>query len=72
VARKKATELTEFDIPELVEKLAEAKEEYFNLRFRLATGQLENTARIPEVRRQIARINTVLRAKEIAAAEEVG
>ncbi|MBP1041283.1 50S ribosomal protein L29 [Vagococcus allomyrinae] len=46
---------------ELIEKEKEYKEELFNLRFQLATGQLENTARIPEVRKSIARIKTVLR-----------
>jgi large subunit ribosomal protein L29 len=54
---------------ELIQKLAEAKEEHFNLRFQHATGQLDNTARLTEVRRQIARINTALRQREIAAAE---
>ena len=46
---------------ELIEKEKEYKEELFNLRFQLATGQLENTARISEVRKSIARIKTVLR-----------
>ena len=47
----------------------EAKEELFNLRFQNATGQLDNIARIPQVRREIARIETLLREREIAAAE---
>lgn len=46
---------------EMIQKEKEYKEELFNLRFQLATGQLENTARIKEVRKQIARIKTVLR-----------
>ena len=46
---------------DLVAKLGELKAELFNLRFQLATGQLENTARIKEVRQSIARIKTVLR-----------
>ncbi|MDR0920794.1 MAG: 50S ribosomal protein L29 [Lactobacillales bacterium] len=46
---------------DLIAKEAELKEELFNLRFQLATGQLENTARIKEVRQSIARIKTVLR-----------
>lgn len=46
---------------DLVAKLGELKAELFNLRFQLATGQLENTARIKEVRKSIARIKTVLR-----------
>jgi large subunit ribosomal protein L29 len=54
---------------ELEDKLAETKEEYFNLRFQLATNQLDNTARLREVRKDIARINTVMRQQEIAAYE---
>ncbi len=54
---------------ELVDKLAEAKQELFNLRFQHATGQLENNARLGHTRREIARLNTELRAREIAAAE---
>ena len=54
---------------ELVAKLAETKEELFNLRFQLATGQLENNSRVGLLRRDVARINTLLRQREIAAAE---
>jgi large subunit ribosomal protein L29 len=54
---------------ELFVKLDEAKEELFNLRFQNVTGQLENSARLGVVRKQIARINTELREREIAAAE---
>ena len=54
---------------ELHAKLAEAKEELFNLRFQIATGQLDNVARIPQVRREVARIETLLREREIAAHE---
>ena len=50
---------------ELVEKENELKQELFNLRFQLATGQLEGTARIREVRKQIARIKTALRQEEL-------
>jgi large subunit ribosomal protein L29 len=59
------------DLPDsaLVVELASAKEELFKLRFQLATGQQDNTARIGHVKRQIARINTVLREREIEAAE---
>jgi large subunit ribosomal protein L29 len=67
MARK--NKLAEMDMSELVEELRETKHEALNLRFRNATGQLENTAEIPKVRRQIARINTIIRAREIAAAE---
>lgn len=54
---------------ELVESLAEGKRELFNLRFQLATGQLENTARIAEVKRQVARIRTEQRSRELAASK---
>jgi large subunit ribosomal protein L29 len=54
---------------ELLEKLASAKEEMFNLRFQHVTGQLDNTARLGTVRKQVARLNTELREREIAAAE---
>jgi large subunit ribosomal protein L29 len=54
---------------ELVGRLAEARRELFNLRFQLATGQLDNTARLGQVRRDIARLATFLREREIAAAE---
>ncbi|MDH3247364.1 MAG: 50S ribosomal protein L29 [Acidimicrobiia bacterium] len=52
---------------ELVEKLDEAKEELFNLRFQLATNQLDNSARIRAVKKEIARISTVIREQEIEA-----
>ena len=54
---------------ELLDQLADAKEELFNLRFQHVTGQLDNTARLRVVRKQVARINTELREREIAAAE---
>jgi len=50
---------------ELTEKLAESKEELFNLRFQLATNQLDNTARIGAVKKTVARIRTILRQREI-------
>jgi large subunit ribosomal protein L29 len=53
----------------LVQALADTKEALFNLRFQHATGQLDNYASIGEARRDVARINTELRAREIAAAE---
>jgi large subunit ribosomal protein L29 len=53
----------------LLNGLSDAKRELFNLRFQLATGQLENTARLKEVRKDIARLNTEIRAREIEAAE---
>jgi large subunit ribosomal protein L29 len=68
---KKAAPFRELGDSELVERLAEAKVELFNLRFQNATGQLERTARIGEVRKDIARLNTLLREREIAAAESM-
>jgi large subunit ribosomal protein L29 len=69
VANKQAEELRELDVNGLMGQLAEAKQEYFNLRFQHVTGQLDNTSRLREVRRQVARINTLLRSREIDAAE---
>jgi large subunit ribosomal protein L29 len=67
--KKAADSLADKDLTELVEELRATKHEALNLRFRNATGQLENTAEIQKVRRQIARINTLIRQREIAAAE---
>ena len=64
-----AAEMREADEGELETRLAEAKQELFNLRFQIVTGQLDNSARINTVRKDIARILTVLREKEIEAAE---
>ena len=54
---------------ELFEKLAETKEELFNLRFQRVTGQLDNYARIKQVKKDVARVLTELRSREIDAAE---
>jgi large subunit ribosomal protein L29 len=59
------TELRELTAAELEARLSEAKEELFNLRFQLATSQLDNTARLRVVKRDIARILTVMREHEI-------
>lgn len=64
-----AAELRELADDQLLDQLGEAKQELFNLRFQFATGQLENSARITAVKRDVARINTVLREREIAAAD---
>lgn len=56
----KAKELRELSTEELEKKLAELKEELFNLRFQLATGQLENPMRVRAVRKDIARVKTVM------------
>lgn len=61
----KAKELKEYSDVELVGKLAELKEELFNLRFQMATRQLENPMRIREVRKNIARVKTVQREREL-------
>jgi large subunit ribosomal protein L29 len=61
----KASELRELDENELVGKLDEAKQELFNFRFQLVTGQLDNPSRLREVRQEIARIKTLLREREI-------
>ena len=61
----KAAELREMSNAELTKKLAELKEELFNLRFQHAINQLDNPGRIETVKRDIARVNTVLRANEL-------
>jgi large subunit ribosomal protein L29 len=56
-------------VDELIARLAEEKDRLFKLRFQIATGQLDNSARIKQTKKDIARILTELRAREIAAAE---
>ena len=56
---------------EMLERLSESRRELFNLRFQLATGQLDNSSRLGEVRRDIARLATFLRQREIEAAENM-
>jgi large subunit ribosomal protein L29 len=63
-------ELAELSLAELIDELRLTKQEGLNLRFRNATGQLENTAEIRKVRRQVARINTLIRQREIDEAEK--
>ncbi|MBP7928686.1 MAG: 50S ribosomal protein L29 [Acidimicrobiia bacterium] len=65
----KNQELNSLDTLELESRLSDAKEELFNLRFQRVTGQLDNTARIGEVKRQVARIMTAIRARQIAEAK---
>jgi len=62
----KASEIREMSVDELNEKLASLKEELFALRFQNAVNQLENTARLNAVKKDIARVKTVLRAAELA------
>jgi large subunit ribosomal protein L29 len=65
-------ELRELPVEELVQRLDGAKEELFNLRFQLATGQLDNPMRIKEVRHEVARIMTVLTERSLEAEEPDG
>ena len=65
-------ELREMDLSTLVEELRATKQEALNLRFRNATGQLDDTAALTKTRRQIARISMLIRQHEIAAAEAAG
>jgi large subunit ribosomal protein L29 len=63
------TEFHDLDDGTLIDQVADTKDQLFKLRFQLATGQLTNYARIGQVRKDIARLETELRAREIAAAE---
>ena len=65
----KATELRELSDVDLEQRLIESKHELFNLRFQLATGKQDNSARLGQVRKEVARIATLLREREIDAAE---
>jgi large subunit ribosomal protein L29 len=65
----KATEIKDLAETEIAEKLKERRTELFNLRFQLATRQLDNPGRIGVVKKDIARLHTELRAREIAAAK---
>ncbi len=67
---KAAAELRELTDDQLVERAESAKEELFNLRFQLATGQLDNSSAIKKGRHEIARIATVIRQRDIAARTE--
>ncbi|WP_368901741.1 50S ribosomal protein L29 [Oceanobacillus oncorhynchi] len=63
----KAKEIRDLTTAEIEKNVKTLKEELFNLRFQLATGQLENTARIREVRKSIARLKTIVRERELSA-----
>ena len=67
----KDTEYRNLDDTALVQELAEVKDALFKLRFQNATGQLDDVSTIKKHRKQVARINTELRAREIAAHEEL-
>ena len=64
-----AAEISEYDTEELERQLGETRRELFNLRFQLATGQLDNFSRMSHVKRDVARMLTELRNREIAEAE---
>jgi len=66
VAKLKLTDLRELPIAEIEEKLTETKEELFNLRFQNVTGQLDNYKRLGELKKDVARIKTILRERELA------
>ena len=68
--KMKVNEIRNLSAAEMDEEVAGLKEELFNLRFQLATGQLENPARIREVKKTIARIKTVQREEELKAANK--
>lgn len=63
----KAAEIRELSAEDLQVKLKDAKAELFNLRFQMATSQLDNTARVKQVKKDIARIMTEMRARELSA-----
>ena len=67
--KKDRADLRDMDLADLVDELRQAKQESLNLRFRSATGQLDNHSELRRVRRRIARINTLVRQREVAAAE---
>ena len=63
----KANEVRDMSVDQLRDELAKLKKEQFNLRFQRASGQLENTSRIKDVRRDLARVQTILRQKLAAS-----
>jgi large subunit ribosomal protein L29 len=67
---RKTEDLRELPVSELTERLENTREELFNLRFQLATGQLDNYRRVRLLRRDIARVKTVLRERELASEGE--
>jgi large subunit ribosomal protein L29 len=66
----KATEIRDLDEMDLQQKLKDSRVELFNLRFQLATGQLDNPGKIANVKRDIARLHTEIRSREIEAARK--
>lgn len=72
MAGSQTSELRELNTEDLTTRLREAKEELFNLRFQLATGQLDNNRRLGVVRKDIARIYTVMRERELGLSAAPG
>jgi large subunit ribosomal protein L29 len=68
----KSREIWEMTAEEVQAKLDDAYAEMFNLRFQFSTGQLRNSARLGQMRKEIARLNTILRAKQLRAMQEQG
>jgi large subunit ribosomal protein L29 len=66
----KASEIRDMSASDLEQKLKDARVELFNLRFQLATGQLDNPGKIKDVKRDIARLHTEVRSREIEAARQ--
>ena len=66
----KATDIKELSVEEMNNKLEDLKQELFNLRFQLAVNQLENTARLKAVKKDIGSIKTVLREQEIKSVQQ--
>ncbi len=64
----KASEIRDLPVDEIRQRLTDTKEELFNLRFQNATGQLDNYKRLGELKKDIARIKTILRERELQAA----
>jgi large subunit ribosomal protein L29 len=69
VAKLKVAELRDLSVDEINQKMAETKEELFNLRFQNATGQLDNYKRLRELKRDVARIKTILRERELTGTD---
>jgi large subunit ribosomal protein L29 len=62
----KPSEIRDLPLDDIEQRLAETKQELFNLRFQNATGELDNYMRLKELRRDVARINTIIRERELA------
>ena len=69
MAKLKVAELRDLSVEEINQKMAETKEELFNLRFQNATGQLDNYKRLRDLKRDVARIKTILRERELAGTD---